>query len=269
LGTLFPGRRTLLGGVDRAWAGLHDRNLARRFEVGHRQVKKSLHRDKTVYPFELPPPLHRALFERCLARRASPTEREVVDCYMTAYFNGWLDNGNLAGDKRWITGFEPNAILNGRAMRRVREIYPDGRVISVLRDPWSWYASARRWSQRWRELPTAVAEWKHAADAALALRKGRGEAMRIIGFADLVGETEATMRGLADWLGIEFDDILLEPTFNGLAVRANSSFAVAQGGVIRDPLERGRAELSAEETALIDRKAGAFYERVLEAVDRP
>jgi hypothetical protein len=266
LGTLFPGRRTLLGGVDRAWAGLHDRNLARRFEEGHRQVKKSLHRDKTVYPFELPPPLHRALFERCLALRPDPTERDVVDCYMTAYFNAWLDNANLAGDKRWITGFEPGAILNAPAMRRVREIYPDGRVLSVLRDPWSWYASASRWSQRWRDLPIAIAEWKQAGEAALALRKSRGDAVRIVRFDDLVGDTEATMRGLADWLGIEFGDILLQPTFNGLAAKANSSFAVAQGGVIREPLERGRSELSDEETAYIDREAGAFYERAIEAL---
>jgi hypothetical protein len=188
---------------------------------------------------------------------------------MTAYFNAWLDNANLGGDKRWITGFEPGAIRNGPAMRRVRDIYPDGRVVSVLRDPWSWYASARRWSQRWRDLPTAVEEWKQAGEAALSLRKSRGDAVRIVRFEELVGRTEATMRGLAGWLGLEFDDTLLEPSFNGQAARANSSFAVSQGGVIHEPLQRGRAELSPDDIAFIDREAGEFYEHALEAAGRP
>jgi hypothetical protein len=266
LGTLFPGRRTLLGGVERAWAGLHDRNLIKRFEEGHRQVKKSLHRDRAVYPFELPPAVHRALFERCLAHIRRPTERDVVNCYMTGYFNAWLDNANLAGEKRWITGFEPNAILHGAAMLRVAEIYPDGRVISVLRDPWSWFASARRWSPRWHDLSTALAEWKEGVAAALRWRHVRGGEMRIVRFEDLVGDTAATMRGLATWLGLTFADGLLKPTFNGLSAKANSSFEVSERGVISEPLERGRAELSASERAYIDRTAGSFYEQALVAV---
>jgi hypothetical protein len=268
LGTLFPGRRTLLGGVERAWAGLHDPNLARRFESGHRQVKKSLHGDKTVYPFELPPALHRALFARCLARFPRPTERDVVDCYMTAYFNAWLNNANLAGDKRWITGFEPNAILNGPAMRRVADIYPEGRIVSVLRDPWSWFASARLWSERWRELSPALAEWKRAAEAALALLSARGDAMRLFRFNDLVGRTEATMRDLASWLAIDFDPVLLEPTFNGRPARANSSFPVANTGVLADVLTHGTSGLSQEEVAFISDDVGSFYEKVMATIEK-
>jgi hypothetical protein len=73
------------------------------------------------------------------------------------------------------------------------------------------------------------------------------------------------MQGLTQWLELELVDVLLEPTFNGLAARANSSFAVSERGVIREPLERGRAELSTDESAYIDREAAAFYERALAA----
>ena len=72
------------------------------------------------------------------------------------------------------------------------------------------------------------------------------------------------MRALAGFLGIEFGDELLTPTFNGQPTKANSSFPVDHSGVIGAPLER-RNQLPAEDAAEIDRALGELYERALEA----
>jgi hypothetical protein len=54
----------------------------------------------------------------------------------------------------------------------------------------------------------------------------------VINFEDLLGCTEAVMRKLAQELGITFNPILLQQTFNGRPTQANSSFPVEEAGII-------------------------------------
>lgn len=66
-----------------------------------------------------------------------------------------------------------------------------------------------------------------------------GDRVIVLRFEDLVGRTEQTMAVLARQLDIDFLPILMQPTFNGLPIVTNSSFAVDTFGVIADPLKRG------------------------------
>ena len=87
--------------------------------------------------------------------------------------------------------------------------------------------------------------------------------VRVVRFEDLIGRTEPVMRSVAEFAGIDFDPVLLEPTFNGEPIRANSSFAVAEAGILSAPLER-RTALSEAEREAIDREAGALHGQVCE-----
>ena len=60
---------------------------------------------------------------------------------------------------------------------------------------------------------------------------------------------------------VVYDPILLEHTFNGFRIRANSSFADNESGVIAAPLTRANL-LSEDERVLLDRECVAFYEDV-------
>lgn len=62
-------------------------------------------------------------------------------------------------------------------------------------------------------------------------------------------------------LAVDYDPILLEPTFNGLRIRANLSFADDESGVIAAPLARANL-LSEDERALLDRNCLAQHEDV-------
>lgn len=70
------------------------------------------------------------------------------------------------------------------------------------------------------------------------------------------------MRALATWLGIQFDPILTQPTFNRFPIKATSSFRVNGHGVLREPLENWRSVLSDEEAEIIDARTRDLYERV-------
>ena len=246
-----------------AWSVLYNPKLVDRFRRGHRQRKRHVLYDEKVFPFTLPPDLHRALYDECIGQLEEPGTRNLIESYLTAFFSAWLDYGNLTGTKRWVIAFEP-AVARGAARRtRVRRLYPDGRVISVIRDPWSWYASASRWEPRWRDREQALEHWCRVADGTRSWKRSMGADLRLIRFEDLLLRTEETMRALAEWLEIEFAPSLLHPTFNGLPIQANTSFADVATEVSAKPLERARAQLSEDDMTYIQATAGKLYKRLL------
>jgi hypothetical protein len=251
-------------GPEQAWLALHDPKLGDRFVNGQRQKKRDVLRDEDVFPVVLPPGLQRAIYDACVDGAGRPSDRELVDCYFTSYFNAWLDNRNLrSGPKRWVVGFEPAVARSVPRRRRLRELYPDGRVIAIIRDPWTWYASARRWEPRWRDRQRAVEDWCSLAEATLAWKADADDSLRVVSFESLLSHTEETMKRLATWLEIETVPGLLEPTFNSLAIRANTSFGDIGARISAKPLSRAETDLDAEDTVYIDAHARSLYERLL------
>jgi hypothetical protein len=128
------------------FAKLTEGYLSTLFKKGRRKVplKAEGVKSKGAYPFILPPGFQRLLFLEEVTRRSPiSSEREVVDCYMTSLFNAWLDNQNLRGaEKRWVVAFSPRRAW-GDGLETFFRIYPDGRLISILRDPLSWFSSAQ------------------------------------------------------------------------------------------------------------------------------
>ena len=76
---------------------------------------------------------------------------------------------------------------------RLRRLYPDGRVVSIVRDPWSWYASARAGS---RAGATASSSRRTGAGRRRARkwRKQVGTDLRLISFEDCCCAPEETLR---------------------------------------------------------------------------
>lgn len=243
LQSIFRGMETLVHEQEGAW-----RNLVsdKQFERGR--------------PFLLRPGLQRAIFEACLGGMDDPTPRDVINCYFTSFFNGWLDNANLrATPKRWVVGFEPGETTN---LGAYAQLYPDGRIISLVRDPWSWYASRGKKQRKWGNVELALDTWCAHTRAALSLQAEDPARISLISFSDLLTHTALTMRALAGWLEIGFDESLLVPTFNGIAVRGRSSFGDVGTQMSSAPLGRA-SQLSPEVTSYIDRQARDLYEQAM------
>jgi hypothetical protein len=247
-----------------AWGALYDPKLAERSRRGYRQHKVS--RTREVFEFGLRPDLQRAIYDDCSARLEQPGTRDLIACYLTGYFNAWLDYRNLSGAKRWVVAFEPGITGSSARRARVRGVYPDGRIISIVRDPWSWYASARRWEPRWRDREVALDHWCRAAKGALKWRKHTSPAFLVLSFDDLLTRTAETMRRVAAWLGIAYVPELLVPTFNGRPIEANTSFADVSSEISRKPLERAGQELDEDDIGFITEHAGPLYERLLKVI---
>jgi hypothetical protein len=201
---------------------------------------------------------HKELFLHLCARRPPEKARDWINAYFTAFFVSWLDYQRRYGVKRYITAFASMLALEPGSMTRFRDDYPDGWLISIIREPLGWYRSVK---QRTIDYPhrynksfvlglNPYGGYQRAEAAYLAnlsaIRQNAnlfGDRFIPLSYDGLVENTEAIMRGLAARLGLEWHQSLLSQTFNGMPIAPNSSF--------QDETHKRASALTEDETALI------------------
>jgi hypothetical protein len=242
---------------------LHDPTLGERISATART--KNPRGGRSVFPFLILPRLQKEIFDACVTAQPPQSEREVLDCYFTSYFNAWLDNHNLyTGPKRVVTGFVPRLAMEERNVERFFTAYPDGFLISIVRDPHAWYASAaKHFPKHYGDPAVALSLWRRSAEAAMDARARHGERVAVVAYERLVLETEQVLRELAAMVGISMLPALLMPTFNGRPIRANSSEVVEREGIVLERVDAYRDSQDAATSELIDELAGDLYRRVV------
>jgi hypothetical protein len=238
---------------------LFEYSVLSHFKKGYKKEKKR----EDAFFFLFLPSVQREIFLDYVGAIDSPALRDVFDGYMTSYFGAWLNNQNNYGQKRFITAFTARLAMTKDNMESFFEIYPDGRLISITRDPKNWYPSAVRHKPRiCRGIRDGVDLWKKSAQAMLRNKDRYGDRVCILTFEDLITKTKSVMHYLAEFLGVRFDDVLMIPTFNKYPIRANTSFEAEQNGIIRSTLERYKT-LAREELEFIERTSKDLYGQVL------
>jgi hypothetical protein len=219
--------------------------------------------DNETFLFIFIASLQREIFLNYLDSIQLITLRDVFNAYMTSYFGAWLSNQNYNGQKKFVTAFSPRLGMIKENMESFFEVYPDGRLISVVRDPKSWFPSAqKRWPGSYTDVGPALSEWNKSTQAMLWNRERYGDRVCLIQFEDLVGKTEAVMCFMAEFLGIEFDDILLTPTFNKFSVKADTSFKVKDQGTLNSLLSTEQT-LTEHEFDRIEKETSETYSLLL------
>ena len=203
------------------WFGILFEDIVSRYnQEGYVKGKE----DKETFPFVFIPALQRKIFLDYINSVQSITVRDVFNSYLTSYFGAWLNNQNYNGQKKFITAFSPRLAIIKENMELFFETYPDGRLISLVRDPKNWLPFARiHWPEKYDDVSVALHQWNECAQAMLWNKEKYGNRVCLIRFEDLLSKTEAVMSYLADFLGIEFDDVLLVPTFNKLPIKVDTS----------------------------------------------
>ena len=218
---------------------------------------------RSVFPYLFSPRLQKQVFDAAVASRPPATERGILDAFFTSYFNAWLDNHNLyTGPKRAVVGFTPRLAMDAGNLERYFAAYPDGTLVSIVRDPCAWYESARKhMPAEYGALEAALGLWRASAEATAAAAERYGERVLVLTYEELVREPERATRRVAERIGVEWRTSLLRPTFNGWPVRANSSDAVAGEGILAERADAFRASLDEATVARIRDLAGDRYDR--------
>ena len=201
-----------------------------------RGYAKGTRDEASRHPFVLVPSLQRAVFEAYCEHSDVKTNRDIFNAYFTSYFNAWLNYRGLIEDARYVGAFLPRLSSSEVLTEHFFETWPDGHMISVLRDPLSFYASAKQYGRKYQEteftgFDEAMGFWRASTEGMLHNASKYGDRLTVICFDELTHDTRSTMTHLCARLSLDFDEALLMPTFNGRAIKANSSFEVASHGI--------------------------------------
>jgi hypothetical protein len=151
-------------------------------------------------------------------------------------------------------------------------VFPDARVICLVRDPRAVAASYRNWKRNEpseQELATSAADrrriqrsynavlhallWRSSMAAAVRAHDTYGDAsVRLQPYEQLVSEPDDSLRGLAEWLGLEYDPAMLDIPI------VHSSYGLKGEGTSTAPIDRWQQKLPAAEIAVIQRCCGGF-----------
>jgi len=194
---------------------------------------------REVFPFVFDAELQRRLFAS-MVPNTPRAQRELLDAFLTSYFNAWLDYQNLyRPGKRFVTAFTPRVNMHAESAAGFFRDYPDGYLVSILRHPESWYESARRHDPgEYGDSSAALELWSRSLDASQLLRKSHGDRVILIVFEDLVLHTVSVMRALCGRIGLMWHSSLTVPTFNSMPIVADSSFEVRGHGVVSEAAVR-------------------------------
>jgi hypothetical protein len=244
------------------YARLYEKYAQKHLRLGYgKPAERSEDSAPDVFPFVFLPSLQKRIFDACVAGRTIERRRDVLDCYFTSYFNAWLDDQSLyARPKKAITAFAPRVNMVPTSVDGFFADYPDGTLISIVRDPRAWYASVRT-QPPFLEGEDVLRRWSRSTESALEARERHGDRVLVLTYEELVLDTEATMRRVAERIGITMLPILLEPTFNGRPIRANSFAAVERYGILPERTSAYRDSLDPETIRLIEKQAGDLYAR--------
>jgi Sulfotransferase family len=221
----------------------------------------------TELPFTVVPSFLEHLFRLLCDEREPRTPREVMDTYMTAFFNAWIDNQGLRETpKRWVTGFAPR-VAWGESGQRFWADYPDGRLVSSLRDPRAWYASASHFKPGYADLGNSLALWKRGANEIATAKREAPDRVFVLTYEALVRDPKRVTVALADWLGIAWHPILLEPSFNRLPTVPNSSYGIPGHGVRTESLDMWSTVLDADAVSTIEEEALDLHAEVRALAD--
>lgn len=210
-----------------------DRLFARLFdpELGHFAAKGYLKRGKVKQKqkrldFNYSPLEHYLNFVASV--KSCRKSRDVLDAYFDAFFRAWHHALKSIQDAVYVAGFVPRLGVYRPSVAGFFDDYPDGRLISIIRDPADWFASRRAHTKngavRYDDVDEEMHLWGRMADNALHYQRLYGDRFLLLSFKELITDREGTMRRICAWGGIDFDLSLLSQTFDGNLISPNTNF---------------------------------------------
>jgi len=206
---------------DCLFAKLFDARLGYLARKGYRKTGKAKQKQKRL-SFNYSPLEHSSFVGSLTDRR---TRRTVLDAYFDTFFRAWHSE---LRDAVFVAGFVPTLAIHRESVAGFFEDYPDGRLISIIRDPADWLASRRAHTKqgvvRFDDVGKEMGLWGQMAGNALRYQRLYGERFLLLSFKELVADREGTMRRICAWSGIDFDPSLLDQTFDGRPISPNTNF---------------------------------------------
>jgi len=137
---------------------------------------------------------------------------KVIEAFFRSTFDAWTNKAVPVREGSIYVGYSPAIGID--APRMVRD-FPNIKIIHMIRNPFSAYFDTKR-----RPFPQPILKylitWNIYHSTANIYANLFPDNMRIFRYEDLVSSKEMFMRSIADFLGVEFNEIMLYPSWNSV-----------------------------------------------------
>jgi hypothetical protein len=161
----------------------------------------------------------------------------------------------LGTDWRQCVGWVEKSTSNEVRHAAMDELYPDARVVQLVRDPRAVFASRKKRmtfdGATYRKAHRLVREWNRSAREIPRLRR-QPERFMVLRYEDLVKNPQASLQAFCRLAGIEFVPTLLKPTRAGQEWLGNSSFQGAFHEINSAPVDQWKDYLTDDEVWWIE-----------------
>lgn len=240
------------------FSSLYEKRLEKFYQKGYVKPGSNPFAAKEVHSFAFDPQIQQAAFHRAIEIEPPRSQRDVLNAYFTSFFAAWSDV-SVSPVAKFVTAFCPRVLMASGSVERFINDYPDGHIVSSVRDPRTWYASSSRHNKQYADVKAAIDLWKISTQGIVRLKQVKPDYIFVSTYEALVQDTEGTMAKAADFLSIDYTESMLMPTYASKPILPNSSYARNSYGVNTESTKTA-AELSDDDRAYIERVAMPLYE---------
>lgn len=156
-------------------------------------------------------------FIRILGEDKPYTRARVIEAFFRSTFEAWENCYEKPGDNKVYVGYSPAIGID--AERMIRD-FPNIKIIHIIRNPFSAYRDTKR-----RPFPQPLSKylitWNIYHSTVEMFAKMYPENVRIFRYEDLVADKNKFMSNVAEYIGVEFSDTMLYPSWNGVEIKDN------------------------------------------------
>ena len=180
--------------------------------------------------------------------------RSKFNAYFTSFFNGFINYKNeKTKKKKYVTAFLPRFFISDKNIEIFFNIYPNGKLISIIRDPETWLMSAKKHSpETYIDTKSSLEKWKKCCEGAFSAKEKYNDKVIIIKFENLLNSPKNTLKQICSKIDIVFEENILTPTFNGESIDSDSSFKTTTNIIDKSPLlKNNKINLSNEDHKIL------------------
>jgi len=143
--------------------------------------------------------------------------RDVIEAFFRSTFKAWKNHHVPLTVQNTYVGYSPAIGID--TARIVRD-FPNVKIIHIIRNPFSAYRDTKR-----RPFPQPLSKylitWNIYHSTVEMYAQMYPDNVRIFRYEDLVGDKRGFMLNVAEFIGINFEECMLYPSWNGVEIKDN------------------------------------------------
>lgn len=156
-------------------------------------------------------------FEGLLGNAEFYPRSKVIEAFFRATFMAWKNYYAKPHAGKVYVGYSPAIGID--ADRIVRD-FPNVRIVHIVRNPFSAYRDTKR-----RPFPQPLSKylitWNIYHSTVEMYAQMHPDNVRIFRYEDLVADKQTFMQTVAEFIGVQYSDTMLYPSWNGKEIKEN------------------------------------------------